>query len=310
MKRLMALAALTILTACDYVNRADFDRERADGLYKSAMDDYRSGRLESAVDGFKDVVRKDPSNASARFQMACLLQDVKGDYRGAFCAYCEYLSQHPESDKAKLAKDRLAKCELELAKFLATKYKLSDKEGLVKENEALKSDLHAAEVRVATAEKEAEALRARVTALGAERERLLAVVKGGVVGSGTAGQGPSVKEAKDLLEEDEADRIKASADAASLRIDPEENLSSGSDLLPARRPVTNVVVSAGQPKGPVGILEIPETHVVKEGDTLYGISKRYYGRLSVWKRIRDLNKELISSDNRLHVGDTLKLPRP
>ena len=56
--------------------------------------------------------------------------------------------------------------------------------------------------------------------------------------------------------------------------------------------------------------ERPKTYLVKEGDTLYGVSKRFYGSISMWKRIRDANKALISMDNRLHVGDTIVLPEP
>jgi len=309
MKKLMALMALTTLTACDYVERADFDRERSDRLYKSAMEDYRSGRVDVAIKGFEEVVRKDPSNASARFQLACLLQDVKADYLGAFCGYREYLLQHPESDKTKLATDRLAKCEVELAKHLSVKHGLSNTEGFAKENGALKQDLRAAEMRVATAEKELESLRARVTALLAERERLLAMIKGEGVGETSVAQGPSVREAKDLLEEEEEiDRIKMSEDVAALRADATEELSTGSLLLPTGR-VTRVEKKVEESKK-AELKDIPETYVVQEGDTLYGLSKRFYGRLSIWKKIRDMNKEKISADNRLHVGDTLRLPRP
>jgi len=311
MKKLMAVTALAILTACDSADRADLGRERADGLYKSAMEDYRAGRMDAAAEGFGRVMRKDPANASARFQLACLLQDCKADYIGAFCGYHEYLMQHPDSDKANLAKDRLTKCELELAKFLAQKHGLADKDGFVRENAALRGDLRAAEVRAATAEKEVESLRARVAALGAERERLLAIVKAGDSGTEVVSRPPSVKEVKELLEEDDAevDRIKMSADAAALRAEEAAELSFGSGLLPVRKTVTNVVKAVEQPQKMAAPRQIPETYVVQEGDTLYGISKRFYGRLSAWKRIRDMNKVLISADNRLHVGDTLRMPR-
>jgi len=310
MKRLMMLMALMTLTACDYGERADFERERVDGLYKSAMDDYRAGRIDAAVEGFRRAVRKDPANASARFQLACLLQDAKADYLEAFCAYREYLAQHPKSDKAKLATDRLARCELELAKKLADKHGLSDKGAFVKENASLKSDLRAAETRLATADKETESLRARVKALLAERERLLLIVKGVEASLPVSANKPSVKEAKDLLEEDssEIDRIKMSTDVAALRMEASEEVSDRSSLLPVN--TGNLVRVVKEDDVPPKVArQIPETHLVQEGDTLYGISKRYYGRLSVWKRIRDMNKGLISSDNRLHVGDTLKLPR-
>lgn len=309
MKKLMTLAALTILTACDYVNRADFSRERADRLYKAAMEDYRAGRLDAAIDGFRKVVRNDPSNASARFQLGCLLQDSKSDCLGAFCCYQEYLSQHPESDKARLAKDRLEKSEQALAKLLASKYGLSARDGFVRENEALKRDLGAAETRAATAEKESEALRLRVAALGGERERLLKIIREGEAGGAVAAVPPSVKEAKDLLEEDdgEGDRIKLSADAASLRAEADEELATRSDILPVGTSTVARVEKKVEP--PHVVRNIPETYVVQEGDTLYGLSKRFYGRLTVWKKIRDMNKHLISADNRLHAGDTLKLPR-
>ncbi len=309
MMKLMVLMTLTTLSACDYVGQAHLDRDRSDKLYKSAMGDYRAGRLDAAMDAFRRVIQKDPSNASARFQLACLLQDAKSDYLGAFCNYHEYLVQRPDSDKASLAKDRMEKCEVALAKFLAEKHGLLDKGGFAKENEAMKGDLRAAENRTAAAQKEADALRAQVAALKAEQQRLLVIIKGEKDDEGLVKNRPSVKEAKDLLEEDEGvlDRIAISADAAALRVDTDDALTTGSTLLPAQ---TGKVERVKKDEPKVETPQIPETHVVKEGDTLYGISKRYYGRLSAWKKIREMNKELISADNRLRIGDVLKLPRP
>ena len=52
----------------------------------------------------------------------------------------------------------------------------------------------------------------------------------------------------------------------------------------------------------------PSTYVVQEGDTLYRIAVRFYGRLSAWKKIRDANKAVISNDGRVRAGDTITLP--
>ena len=98
MRKMMALMALTILTACDSDSRADLRAEQSDRLYKAAMEDYRSGRMDAAVKGFEKLLAKDPANASARFQFACLLQDVRHDFGGAYCAYRVYILQRPESD--------------------------------------------------------------------------------------------------------------------------------------------------------------------------------------------------------------------
>ena len=110
-----AIAALMCVSACDSHTPGEFRAERASALYKAAMEDYTSGRLDAAVKGFEKVLRADPGNASARFQLACLLQDRKQDYLGAVCSYREYLLFASDSDKAKLAKERLAICEKLLA---------------------------------------------------------------------------------------------------------------------------------------------------------------------------------------------------
>ena len=314
MKRLMALMTLMTLTACDYAERADQRRERSDGLYRSAMEDYRAGRIDAALKGLEKAVRRNPANASARFQLACLLQESRRDYANAYFGYREYLMQSPDSDKAQAARDRLALCEKELAKSLATKHGLLGNGGMADELAALQRDLKAAQTRVSTAEKESEALRARVSSLAAERERLLAVVKGvGAADASAEAVGkPSVREAKDLLEEEDesADRIKVSADVASLKAEEEKELSAGSSLLPARAAEDvarrDATAAAGEKKPTEPVR--PSTYVVQEGDTLYAIAKRFYGRLSAWKEIRDANKAVISADNRLRAGDAIKLP--
>ena len=52
----------------------------------------------------------------------------------------------------------------------------------------------------------------------------------------------------------------------------------------------------------------PPTYVVQEGDTLYKIALKFYGRVSAWKSIRDANKATISTDGRVNAGQTINLP--
>ena len=295
MKRLMALLALTTLTACDYAARNDLRGEREDGVYREAMDDYRAGRMDAAVKGFEKAVRKDPANASARFQLACLHQDLKKDFPSAYCGYREYLFQHPESDRAKLARDRLAVCEKELAKSLAGKYGLNDAKAQETELAALRAELKAYKDRVTAAEKNLGISQERVRALSAEKDRLLASIKG---------------------EEDAAEADSGKDELAAILkekdlLDEEDETSTGSSLIPvrdAKAPVQPekkpVAEKKASPKAP----DRPKTYVVEDGDTLYGVSKRFYGSIQYWKQIREANKALISSDNRLRAGDTLVLP--
>ena len=54
---------------------------------------------------------------------------------------------------------------------------------------------------------------------------------------------------------------------------------------------------------------IPDTYVVQEGDTLYKIATRFYGRTSAWKQIREANKDTISTDGRVRTGMKIRLPK-
>ena len=167
MKKAMALMALTILTACDYAVRNDIRGERDDRVYRAAMDDYRAGRMDAAIAGLEKAVRNDPSNASARFQLACLQQDLKKDYLSAYCDYREFLIQQPECDRAKLARERLAVCEKEAARALSSKYGLNSSDAVVRELDAVRAELKASNARISEMEKDLASSQERARALSA-----------------------------------------------------------------------------------------------------------------------------------------------
>ena len=314
MKRILALAALTILTACDRV-AGDFRGERDDRLYKAAMDDYRAGRMDAAFAGFEKSVCGNPANASARFQLACLQHDLKKDFISAYCGYREFLLQHPESDRARIARERLSVCEKELARTLADKYGLNESAGMARELDAVRAELKAMKDRVAAAEKNLGVSQERVRSLSDERDRLLAAVKG----LGREAQAPSAiqdvlreKVALEREEEPGVGGIQAiNRERELLEREAEDENSTGPSLIPVRRPgelVRRESEPTGKGKDGKPAPRHPKTYVVEEGDTLYGIAKRFYGSIQPWKAIRDANKAVISSDNRLKAGDTIVLP--
>ena len=296
MKKLIAMAALTILTACDYAARKDVRAERDDRAYRAAMDDYRAGRMSAAIAGLEKAVRNDPSNASARFQLACLQQDVKKDFLSAYCGYREFLLQQPESDRAKLARERLALCEKEAARALSSKYGLNASDGLLKELDVVRAELKTSRERVAAAEKNLADSQERVRALSADKDRLLAAVRGEEAEGGEDSDGgmKAILKEKDLLEEDR-----------------EDETSTGSSLIPARKPVEAVKQEQQKPADVASEKKMPDrpkTYTVEDGDTLYGVAKKFYGNIQAWKVIREANKAVISSDNRLKAGDVITLP--
>ena len=296
MKKLIAIAALTILTACDYAVRKDVRAERDDRVYRAAMDDYRAGRMDAAITGLEKAVRNDPSNASARFQLACLHQDVKKDFLSAYCGYREFLLQQSESDRAKLARERLAVCEKEAARALSSKYGLNASDELLKELDVVRAELKTAKSRVAAAEKNLADSQERVRTLSTDKDRLLAAVRGedAEAEENSGGDIKAILKEKDLLEEDREDEV-----------------STGSSLIPVRQPVEAVKQEPQKPNDSASAKKAPDrpkTYTVEDGDTLYGIAKRFYGNIQAWKTIREANKAIISSDNRLKAGDTLVLP--
>lgn len=51
-----------------------------------------------------------------------------------------------------------------------------------------------------------------------------------------------------------------------------------------------------------------KTYIIKKGDTLWSISKEYYGKGKNWKKIRKANKEDIKKPNKLKPGIKIVIP--
>ena len=53
---------------------------------------------------------------------------------------------------------------------------------------------------------------------------------------------------------------------------------------------------------------LPCDHVVRTGDNLWSLARKYYGTGAKWKLIFDANKENIKNENFLEPGKVLKIP--
>ena len=319
--RLIALLALSCLAACDSRTASEFKQERASRQYQAAMDDYTAGRLDAAVKGFEKVLRADPSNTSARFQLACLLQDSRHDNLGAFCNYREYLQQAPDSDKAKMAKERLAICERALAEELAKKMNLIGDSAIAEEIEHSRSELAAMKKKNDELLAKLKDSAGAVSELKGENERLrklLASLAG--ESGGTPEKADIVSSVKDLLDDEPAaPTVTALDEAKSLNALAEADdgeVGTASSLLPTQAADAKEKKKASEDAAKKAKAEreakkeaIPDTYVVQEGDTLYKIAMRFYGRTSAWKMIREANKESITTDGRVRTGQTLKMPK-
>ena len=302
---LMATALAATLTACDRPGGTAGDEHR-DRDYRAAMVDYSAGRLADAVKGFGRAIANDPASASARFQLACLLQDHVHDPFGALCEYREYLRLAPGSDKESVVRERMAICEKTLAVELATRHALTGENAtLVAEVDRLRQATAAERKRADGLAESLEASVRKTEALERELARYRKLLEDT---HGEESQTASVPVGvKELLDEDEeeGDRLKLSEDAKRLRAE-EESETAGED----QRTPFPVEPGKDRPKArpEPPHEERPETYEVQEGDTLYKIAIRFYGRTSAWSEIRDANKTLISTDGRIRTGQVLRLP--
>ena len=294
------------LAGCDFLENRDRSRERADSDYRDAMTDYAAGRVDRAVAGLEKVVAASPDNASARFQLACLLQDVKKDYLGAICNYREFVAQDASSDKVSLAKDRIKACERLLGPELIKKYDVDGKATLADENLVLKNEVETLRKAKAELEKKLEKAQVKAEESRQETERMIKVLKG--VSTEDAAK-PVVASEKDLLDDLEndgrEDRIKFSEDVKNLLIEEKEETSATPFAVTAAKPKAEKKEET--PKEPLHE-EKPSEYVVQEGDSLIKIAQRFYGRKSAWTLIRDANKTIVSTDGRVNAGQKLKLP--
>lgn len=320
--------------ACDWSAAKELKEDRNERLYKTAMADYSAGRIDIAVSGFEKTLRANPSNASARFQLASLLQDHKRDYLSALCQYREYLLQCPSSDKSDLARERAEICERQYVAYILNQMK--DGEGPVaKEMARLKAEADKANAEIARLAGELAKVSEERDAAKRDSEFARKLVRS--VGEGESVEKPDIfKSATDLLDDDGAsDRIKYSADIRNLiaeeddegmdrdklasdikaLLDEEESETTATpfdvaekktepdgDAKPSEKQTTDFGRNA--PK----LEPRPDTYVVQEGDTLYKIALRFYGKRSAWTRIRDANKAEISTDGRVKAGAKITLP--
>jgi LysM repeat protein len=131
-----------------------------------------------------------------------------------------------------------------------------------------------------------------------------------------APSGPHAGEVKNFMKKDElelgtslsGDSVVSRAEAARLK---NENLALHKELEDSRArtsasektpPATKTASTNKKNAGP------PRTYVVREGDTLASISRKFYKSSGHWKQIRDANKAVVNDPGALKPGMTLTIP--
>jgi tetratricopeptide (TPR) repeat protein len=130
---------------------------------------------------------------------------------------------------------------------------------------------------------------------------------------GLSPNGPHAKDVKDSIKRDEiaaltalsGDSVITRAEAARLR---NENLTLHKELEARAAPRAILEKSQGKDAGKAGSKKAGQTYVVRSGDTLVSISRKFYNSPKRWKAILEANKKNIRDPKDLTVGQTLVIP--
>ncbi len=330
-----AIAALLsfslLLAGCGNGNLNSAERaDRASRSYAAAMAELQAGRVDSAIRGFEDVVRNEPGNGNAHFQLAALLEDAKKDYLGAIVHYRIYQTIRPKSDKAAIAADRMKGCETRYAALIVEKAGLDNQ--FAASLEALRKEHGQCAKKEAKVAEELDKANRKIASLERDIEMKRRLVeKASALADDQSAPNVSRKLLRpsdaDLLDDDDGVGGKAtSKEMKSLRamLDEEDRTAPTRPPIDASQagateaPGTAPLASADPKKKPTTPFadkgkkkparSIPETYTVVEGDTLMQISARFYGTNHKWRDIREANKTIISPDGRVRAGQVIRLP--
>lgn len=127
--------------------------------------------------------------------------------------------------------------------------------------------------------------------------------------------GSHATEVKNFLKKDElelatslsGDSVVSRTEAARLK---NENLALHKELEDQANRLRGVTTdkSSGTSATSTKSASGSRTYVVREGDTLASISRRFYKSSGKWKKIRDANRSIIDDPGKLKAGQTLTIP--
>jgi nucleoid-associated protein YgaU len=129
--------------------------------------------------------------------------------------------------------------------------------------------------------------------------------------------GESAREVKDFMKRDEialltnlsGDSVVTRAEAARLR---NENLNLRKQIeervLKSRWSEEKTEQDKAHGEKATAKKAGGQTYVVKPGDTLFSISRKFYKSAARWREIREANKDIVGTSGKLQPGQSLTIP--
>ncbi len=132
--------AVFVAACSESVKRLD-DRDSADQTVQKALAKTKEGDVDGAVQLYAEALNRAPTMGKAHLNVAFLFHDYKKDYVRAIYHYERYLELRPETEKKELIENRIRQAKLSLVAAIAPRQRIDAGRvaSLEKENEALRS---------------------------------------------------------------------------------------------------------------------------------------------------------------------------
>jgi nucleoid-associated protein YgaU len=79
------------------------------------------------------------------------------------------------------------------------------------------------------------------------------------------------------------------------------------EALGGRSTSSSTAVASSKPQTPPAKPAAPKTYTVKEGDSLAQIAQKFLGSKNKWKKLHDMNRDVIDDPDDIKVGTVLKV---
>lgn len=288
---LVALAALCLGAGCGGRDALPTVAEMDERLYREGEQYKRQGRSQEALASFLKVIEKrgEQSSAESHLEAGLIFLNHSKDPIFAYYHFRQYLAQQPNSPRAAGVRDLINTAKLEIWRTMSMPGQSQDNQASLKLRE-----------QVETLGRENELLRGEIAALrGSANAPILRTTRTPVNGE-TPLIGPILPAPTPVIPVEEASLITAVPVQAAT--DGPTQAERKTAPAPARVP----------PARPTGTpAPAPaRRHTVVPQDSLFGLSKKYYGVGSMAKAeaIYEANRDVMKHKGDLKPGMELKIP--
>jgi LysM repeat protein len=281
MKRLVRLwngVMLAVLalawTGCDPATVSNQTSEEKEPHYLAGKSRVNAMDFKGAIESFEKAIESNPSNAAAHFELGWLFDRKEGDPAAAIYHYEKFLKLRPKAENSEIVHQHIQACKQELARTV-TLGPINDR--VQKELERLTEDNKKLREENKTLNEEALKWRTYFAAAAATNRAAM---------SASESSTPRDSAARDSSRRDSGQKDSAQRSVAKRQATPDRTATPRS---------TTTLRSSNYGSG--------RTHVVRSGETLTSIARRYGVKLST---LTWANPGV--DPKRLKAGQVIKIP--